>query len=106
MSNVICMICGGNVRVNVPSGDLGRTHEQIVTEVSDISGRSLRQMISTVFPQDFEIQQLIHDTERYDIGKQIEFHQSNSHDGMCGTCYNLLEQVINCNNRDTNSFTK
>ena len=89
MPIVVCMICGEAVCVDARSGrgDVGRTYKQLVTEVSDISGRSLRQMISTVFPQDLEIQQFLHQSTRN--GKN-EFSQC---EGMCGTCYNLLEQV-------------
>ena len=100
MPIVVCMICGESVCVDARSGrgDVGRTYKQLVTEVSDISGRSLRQMISTVFPQDLEIQQFLHQSTRNGIGIQNEFSQSITNHGMCGACYNLLEQVTKARN--------
>ena len=97
MPNMICLICGDPVRVDKRSGrgDAGRTYEQLLTEVSEISGRSLRQMIVTVFPQDAEIQQMInHPMNAMAVDQQTDFVQRISKSrGVCGTCYNLLEQV-------------
>ena len=93
MPNIICFICGDCVRVDSRSGrgDAGRTYDQLITEVSDISGRSLRLMISTVFPQDAEIQQMI---SHHPTDPQNDFiGRINKTRGVCGTCYNLLEQV-------------
>ena len=100
LKDVICIICGDSVCIDLKSkraDEIGRTYEQLVREVSDISGRSLRQMISTVFPHDIEIQSLITDLKlKNENGREID--SSTKGDGACGTCYNLLEQV---GNKDT-----
>ena len=100
LKDVICIICGDSVYVDLKSKRVDencRTYEQLVREVSDISGRSIRQMISTVFPHDIEIQRLITDLKLKNE-KGHETDSSTKSDGACGTCYNLLEQVRNKNN--------
>ena len=97
LKDVICIICGDSVCIDLKSkraDEIGRTYEQLVGEVSDISGRSLRQMISTVFPHDIEIQRLVTDLKLKNE-KGHETDSSTKSDGACGTCYNLLEQVGN-----------
>lgn len=95
LKDVICIICGDSVCIDLKSkraDEIGRTYEQLVREVSDISGRSLRQMISTVFPHDIEIQRLITDLKlKNENGRETD--SSTKSDGACGSCYNLLEQV-------------
>ena len=97
MPNVLCLICGESVHVDIRSrsgrGDAGKTYEQLLTEISDISGRSLRQMIVSVFSQDKQIQQIISYNA---LGKDPPYSftsKANNDQGVCGTCYNLLEQV-------------
>ena len=97
LKDVICIICGDSVCIDLKSkraDEIGRTYEQLVREVSDISGRSLRQMISTVFPHDIEIQRLITDLKLKNDNER-ETDSSTKSEGACGTCYNLLEQVGN-----------
>ena len=91
---LICKICGERFNADTRSKheDAGRTHEQLMTEVSYISGRSLCPTIATVFPQDEEIQQFI--ASKNTLGKQIGLDENYKNQGTCGTCYNLLEQVI------------
>ena len=100
LKDVICIICGDSVCIDLKSkraDEIGRTYEQLVGEVSDISGRSLRQMISTVFPHDIEIQRLITDLKlKNDNGRETD--SSTKSEGACGTCHNLLEQVGNKDN--------
>ena len=100
LKDVICIICGDLVCIDLKSkraDEIGRTYEQLVRAVSDISGRSLRQMISTVFPHDIEIQRLITDLKlKSDNGRETDSNTES--EGACGTCYNLLEQV---GNKDT-----
>ena len=97
LKDVICIICGDTVCIDLKSkraDEIGRTYEQLVREVSEISGRSLRQMISTVFPHDIDIQRLITDLKlKNDNGRETD--SSTKSEGACGTCYNLLEQVGN-----------
>ena len=97
MPNMLCLICGESVHVDIRSrsgrGDAGKTYEQLLTEISDISGRSLRQMIVSVFSQDKQIQQIINYNA---VGKDPQYSingRADKDQGVCGTCYNLLEQV-------------
>ena len=91
---LICKICGERFNTDTKSKheNAGRTHEQLMTEVSYISGMSLCPTIATVFPQDAEIQQFIASKNR--LEKQNDLDENYKSQGTCGTCYNLLEQVI------------
>ena len=89
------MICEDYVRIGETygQGDAGRTYEQLIAEVSDISGRSLRQMVASVFPQDTEIQQMINHRLNGMQHNNYLMMMTKQSCGVCGTCYNLLEQV-------------
>ena len=89
----LCKICGEPFNADTRSmhDNAGRTYEQLMTEVSYISGRSLCPVISNVFPQDAEIQQFV--ASQNGLEKQNYFVESYKNQGTCGTCYNLLEQV-------------
>ena len=104
MPKTICLICGENVLVagqqldcqggSFAPRDVGKTHSQVLKEVSDISGRSLCQIISRVFQNDMEIQQMLLQQNVFSKNKHREMTDvTNNNQGLCGMCYNLLEQV-------------
>ena len=91
--SLVCKICGESFQAetNPIGGEFGRSYEQLMTEMSDISGRSLSHVISNVFPKDDEIQKFVdypNETE-----KQMNQTENYQNEGACGTCCNLLEQV-------------
>ena len=92
---IICKICGEYFDYPNKSvrGEIGRTYKQIMTEVSDISGRSLSHIISTVFADDEIMQQFVTSSDYKEA--KIELDERRKNEGACGTCFNLLEQVRN-----------
>ena len=91
--SLVCKICGESFQTDTRStgGEFGRSYEQLMTEMSDISGRSLSHVISNVFPKDDEIQDFV--SYQNETEKQVTFTKNDQNEGACGTCCNLLEQV-------------
>ena len=94
----LCIVCGSNLRL-----DVQKNMAYGVGARSEISGRSIREMIGGVFMSDEEIQYILVRPPPLDIhsegGHQNamtvgDFPCNPEHGpGVCGTCFNLLEQI-------------
>ena len=96
--NKLCIVCGSTLRL-----DAQKDTAYGVGARSEISGRTIREMVAGIFLSDEELQ--------YILGRppQLDTHQDVGHQnsfgvggfptnpeygpGICNTCFNLLEQI-------------
>ena len=94
--NKLCIVCGSNLRLETqkdPAYGVGAR--------SEISGRTIREMITGIFLSDEELQYILgrppHSDVQQDGGHQNSFMGFSSNPehgpGVCSTCFNLLEQI-------------
>ena len=95
----LCIVCGSNLRL-----DVQKNMAYGVGARSEISGRTIREMIAGIFLSDEELQYILGRPPHLDIASERgqqnsiiasgEFSSSPEHGpGVCSTCFNLLEQI-------------
>ena len=94
----LCIVCGSNLRL-----DVRKDMAFGVGSRSEISGRSIREMISGIFLSDEELQYILGRPPLLDMQSDGahqnsittgDFPTNPEHGpGVCNTCFNLLEQI-------------
>ena len=87
----LCIVCGSNLRL-----DVQKNMAFGVGARSEISGRTIREMIAGIFLSDEELQIILGRPPPSDINSlTAENFSSNPENGpgVCNTCFNLLEQI-------------
>ena len=93
----LCIVCGSNLRL-----DVQKSMAYGVGARSEISGRTIREMIAGIFLSDEELQYILGrppqlDSEGGHQNSMIaagEFSSNPEHGpGVCSTCFNLFEQI-------------
>ena len=87
----LCIVCGSNLRL-----DVQKNMAFGVGARSEISGRTIREMIAGIFLSDEELQIILGRHPPSDIASlTAENFSSNPENGpgVCNTCFNLLEQI-------------
>ena len=87
----LCIVCGSNLRL-----DVRKDMAYGVGATSEISGRTIREMIAGIFMSDEELQYIL--GRPPDVGQHSsamgDFPVDPGHGpGICNVCFNLLEQI-------------